>query len=188
MSNGQHLHTGMNKGRIFEHSWHDKNGTHLKVIAYATAPVSNNSGTRQYDLLINGKSFFTMPKVYEIGLKRTNLADNRIPGVITNSQRNILEQSSPLRASLEYTNSGRGLVAPASAEQEEDDLKRAIEESLKESRAHLSMRGRLDEQSIAASTLTNTITEQHSIQNEQPLIDLLGESTPIPSTNSQALV
>ena len=71
--------------------------------------------------------------------------------------------------------------------QEEDDLKRAIEESLKESRAHLATKGRLDEQSIAASTLTNTIVEQPSNQPEEPLIDLLGESTPV-VPNTQAMV
>jgi hypothetical protein len=67
-------------------------------------------------------------------------------------------------------------------------LKRAIEESLKESRSHLATKGRLDEQSIAASTLTNTIIEQPSSnQPEEPLIDLLGESTPV-VPNTQAMV
>jgi hypothetical protein len=72
--------------------------------------------------------------------------------------------------------------------QEEHDLKKAIEESLRESRAHLAARGRLDDQSIAASTLTYTIAEHPASQAEQPLIDLLGESTPVPASNTQALV
>jgi len=69
-------------------------------------------------------------------------------------------------------------------------LKKAIEASLRESRAHLSSKGRLDEESLAASTLTNTIMD-HSpfskqVQDEQPLIDFL--SDPTPSSDSQALV
>lgn len=70
--------------------------------------------------------------------------------------------------------------------QEENDLKRAIEESLKESRAHLQEKGRLDDQSIAASTLTGTVYESKKAVEDEPLIDFL--SDPTPPSNSQALV
>jgi|AntRauTorckE5430_2_1112549.scaffolds.fasta_scaffold08271_1 hypothetical protein len=70
-------------------------------------------------------------------------------------------------------------------------MKKAIELSLKESRRHLAARGKLDEEeSLAASTLTNTIMEhtpgRKPIQKEQPLIDFF--SDPTPPSNSQALV
>jgi len=189
MSNGQQLYSGTNKARIFEYSWNNKNGSQLRIVVHSTLPMSNTQGVRQYDLFINGKSFFTMPKVYEIGLKGSaSAADARIPGVISDSQRGLLEQSSPSRTPMDYSGSGRAMVAPASAQEEEHDLKKAIEESLRESRAHLAARGRLDDQSIAASTLTYTIAEHPASQAEQPLIDLLGESTPVPASNTQALV
>ena len=61
-------------------------------------------------------------------------------------------------------------------------MKKAIELSLKESRH--------EEESLAASTLTNTIMEhtpgRKPIQKEQPLIDFF--SDPTPPSNSQALV
>jgi len=69
-------------------------------------------------------------------------------------------------------------------------LKKAIEASLRESRAHLARKGRSDEESLAASTLTNTIIHHppgaKQVQEELPLIDFL--SDPTPSSDSQALV
>ena len=69
-------------------------------------------------------------------------------------------------------------------------MKKAIEASLRESRVHLSSKGRLDEESLAASTLTNTILDHSPFgkqgHDEQPLIDFL--SDPTPSSDSQALV
>jgi len=118
MSNGQQLYSGTNKARIFEYSWNNKNGSQLRIVVHSTLPMSNTQGVRQYDLFINGKSFFTMPKVYEIGLKGSaSAADARIPGVISDSQRGLLEQSSPSRTPMDYSGSGRAMVAPASAQE-----------------------------------------------------------------------
>jgi hypothetical protein len=185
MSNGQHLHVSTNKSKSFEYSWYDKNGNHLKVVTHSVQPLSNVGTVRQYDLFINGRSFFTLPKVYEVGLKTTNTED-RVPGVITSSDRQRLDAESPTRRSMTYSASGRNVVAPSTASQEENDLKRAIKESLKESRAHLQAKGRLDDQSIAASTLTGTVYESKKAVEDEPLIDFL--SDPTPPSNSQALV
>lgn len=40
----------------------------LKVVAHATAPMSVDAGFRQYDFFVDGRSFFTFPKVYRLGL------------------------------------------------------------------------------------------------------------------------
>ena len=40
----------------------------LKVVAHATAPMSVDPGFRQYDFFVDGRSFFTFPKVYRLGL------------------------------------------------------------------------------------------------------------------------
>ena len=116
MSNGQHLHVSTNKSKSFEYTWHDKNGNHLKVVAHSTQPLSNVGTVRQYDLFINGRSFFTLPKVYEVGLKTTN-TENRVPGVITSSDRQRLDAESPTRRSVTYSASGRNVVAPSTASQ-----------------------------------------------------------------------
>lgn len=117
MSNGQQIYTGLNKSRIFEYAWHNKNGTHLRILAHSTVPMGSAQGTRQYDLFIDGKSFFNMPKVYEIGLKGSTIDDTRIPGVITDSQRVLMDQFGPQRVQMGYSPSGRNIVAPASAEE-----------------------------------------------------------------------
>jgi hypothetical protein len=60
MSNGKQLHIGTDKTSIFEHLWIDTRGNSMKVVAHASAPSSTALGSRQYDLFINGKSFFTL--------------------------------------------------------------------------------------------------------------------------------
>lgn len=116
MSNGQHLHVSTNKSKSFEYSWYDKNGNHLKVVTHSVQPLSNVGTVRQYDLFINGRSFFTLPKVYEVGLKTTNTED-RVPGVITSSDRQRLDAESPTRRSMSYSASGRNIAAPSTASQ-----------------------------------------------------------------------
>lgn len=190
MSNGHQIYIGVNKSKGFEHIWHDKNGTQLKAVAHSTAPLSNEHGSRQYDLYINGKSFFTLPKVYEIGLRGSTDYAGRVPGVIGNYDR---APSNAERRPVSYSESGRGLVAPKSAEEEEEELQKAIKESLQESRQHLSARGKLDDESLAASTLTNTIVEAKQAPQPEavaaaPLIDFFSEPTPAPAASSQALV
>lgn len=59
----------------------------LKVVAHATAPMSVDPGFRQYDFFVDGRSFFTFPKVYRLGLTggRT-LSPNADGGVVTNGR------------------------------------------------------------------------------------------------------
>jgi hypothetical protein len=80
---------------MFEYVWYDKNGTNLRIIAHSSQPMSGASGCRQYDLFIDGKSFFTLPKVYEVGLKSSSVQDGRVPGIITKADRLRLEYNSP---------------------------------------------------------------------------------------------
>lgn len=181
MSNNQQIYIGTNKSKMFEYTWYDKNGTNLRIVAHSAQPMVGVSGCRQYDLFVDGKSFFTLPKVYEIGL-RGSVQEGRVPGVITNNDRLRLELTSPYRSDMHTS----------AAEQEQADLKRAIEASLQESRAHLASRGRLDDDSVAASTLTNTVDGQYApvkaVQEDQPLIDFLSDPAPVPASDSQALV
>jgi hypothetical protein len=70
MSNGKQLYVGVNKATsVFEHQWIDARGNTIKLTAHTAPPMSNASSSRQYDLIINGKSFFDLPKSYEIGFK-----------------------------------------------------------------------------------------------------------------------
>lgn len=55
----------------FSHSWEDKFGHCLEVKIHAASmstKVNHDPNWKQYDLLINGVSFFVMPKIFEIGV------------------------------------------------------------------------------------------------------------------------
>lgn len=103
MSNGKQIYAGMQKSSIFEYLWTDERGNTIKLVAQAVP--SSSLGVRQYDLEINGKSFFTLPKAYEIGLK---VQDHRIPGVITRKETPSITTSN--RQYVNYSVSGRNLV------------------------------------------------------------------------------
>ena len=104
MSNGKQIYVGVNKTNVFQHQWTDSRGNEIRLVAHATPPLSSSSNSRQYDLFVNGKSFFLLPKAYEIGLRGPS--DSRIPGVITKPS----ASSSPRRSFASYSNSGRNIV------------------------------------------------------------------------------
>lgn len=91
MSNGRQLLVDTSKTTVIEHSWTDIRGNNIRLKAHSTAPMSSASESRQYDLFINGKSYFTLPRSYEIGLKGPT--DDRIPGVITDKDYSSQMQS-----------------------------------------------------------------------------------------------
>ena len=53
---------------MIDFSWTMRGNHVLKVVAHATAPMSVDAGFRQYDFFVDGRSFFTFPKVYRLGL------------------------------------------------------------------------------------------------------------------------
>mmetsp|Transcript_31767 Transcript_31767/g.47451 ORF Transcript_31767/g.47451 Transcript_31767/m.47451 type:complete len:242 (-) Transcript_31767:130-855(-) len=53
------------------HSWHDKDGHYLKVIVHSLSTSlkqTQDAEWRQYDLFIDGISYFKAPKIFEIGV------------------------------------------------------------------------------------------------------------------------
>jgi hypothetical protein len=61
----------------FEHSWTIEGGHNVRISAHFSQPHLR----RQYDMFINGESFFSMPHIYELG---TNLTQERLkPGTKT---------------------------------------------------------------------------------------------------------
>jgi hypothetical protein len=51
----------------FECSWPMKGGHELKAIAYAAPPLFPTPGFRQFDLLLDGLSYWDMPKIFQLG-------------------------------------------------------------------------------------------------------------------------
>jgi hypothetical protein len=81
-ADGQEVHFSYGKrtDTKFETSWTMSGGHTLKVIAHATPSLIQTPGFRQFDLLLDGCSFFDMPKIYQLGTPKANkLAMARVP-------------------------------------------------------------------------------------------------------------
>ena len=66
---GQEVHfsTGRRTDSKFETSWTMFGGHMFKIIAYAAPPLFNDSTFRQFDLQLDGMSFHSFPKIFELG-------------------------------------------------------------------------------------------------------------------------
>jgi hypothetical protein len=133
MMDGKEVHYSTNRTGILDHTWSTRGNHVMKVLCHAAPPMSANPNFRQYDLFIDGQTFFTMPKVYELGLRGVIPAHERVPG-------GGMMGSSP-RSS--YAPDGSHIRAPRDPLEEEAELQRAINASLEESRRHLDQKGTL---------------------------------------------
>lgn len=141
---GKEIHYSSSRSGLLDFSWTTRGNHVIKVIAHAAPPLSATPGFRQYDLLIDGQSFFTMPKVYELGLKGPIQAHARVPGDFNYAQTSSNYPTSPLSAGSggaggrQYDlSTGEYIAPPRTREEEEEDLKKAIAASIEESRRHL---------------------------------------------------
>ena len=136
---GREVHYANTRTGVMDHSWSSRGGHVIKVVCHAAAPMTANPGFRQYDLFIDGQSFFSMPKVYEMGLRPGMPAPGAgapmaaYPGAASSSPR-----------AIEYNPDGTAIRAPRNTVEEDTELQRAINASLEESRRHLEQRGRAE--------------------------------------------
>jgi hypothetical protein len=82
MADGQEVHFSFGKrtDSKFETSWTMSGGHILKMIAHAAPPLFETPGFKQFDLLLDGCSYFDMPKIFELGTPKANkLALARVP-------------------------------------------------------------------------------------------------------------
>ena len=101
----------------FEASW--SLGYHtVKIIAHAAPPVRNVPGLRQFDLLLDGLSFFDFVKLFELGTKkgkqRSNLSVSRITENINDSSSYNLPSSVAQKSTLEDTRDSSGTAVSSS--------------------------------------------------------------------------
>lgn len=72
LADGQEVH--FSQGKItegtFETSWTMTGGHLLQIVAHAAPPLFHTPGFRQFDLLLDGCSYFDMPKIFELGTQR----------------------------------------------------------------------------------------------------------------------
>lgn len=135
LMDGREVHFSSNRVGLLDYSWTSKGNHVLKVLCHAAPPMQATPGFRQYDLFIDGQSFFTMPKMFELGVKSAQ--DNRVPG-----QRGDYGHHSG--GGVAYPGAGYGssprgvsVKAPSTPAEEDQDLRKAIEASLAESKRHL---------------------------------------------------
>jgi len=152
MADNQEIHTSIIRSGALEHSWVMSNNHVVKIIAHSTA--SNQSTGRQYDLLVDGMSFFNVPKVFELGLKgnvSTNIAVDRS----YNSGNNAYAGNQGYNVNRSVRNTGRvergSIKAPSNPDQEAEELRIAISQSLKESKEHIGPREPQDQRRNSGS-------------------------------------
>jgi hypothetical protein len=70
LMDGKEVHFSMGKPTSgkFQTSWTMRGNHVLKLVAYAAPPVRNRPGFRQYELFLDGMSFFSFPRIYELGV------------------------------------------------------------------------------------------------------------------------
>ena len=160
-------------------------GNHvLKVTAHANAPINAHPNFRQYDFFVDGMSFFSMPKVYRLGL--TDSAPIYESGALA------IAQSSRVPGS--YAGQGVGgdsygarthsapaqkksLIAeietPHNADEEEAYLKEAIKQSLSETENK--------EKDIQYNSNNSLNAEPPASSGPDLLIDFMSEPGPAPA-------
>lgn len=126
LADGQEVHYSNSRSAVIDFSWTMRGNHVLKVVAHATAPMSAEPGFRQYDFFVDGRSFFSFPKVYRLGLTaaKTMSPDQR-------SRSGMAESSERRKA----TTQGSGVAiaqieAPHNPDEEDAYLREAIKASI----------------------------------------------------------
>ena len=130
LADGQEVHYSNSRSAVIDFSWTMRGNHVLKVIAHATAPMSADPGFRQYDFFVDGRSFFTFPKVYRLGLSGSRTVSPREGGQRSSSGNRMAESSSRRKSS-----SIAAIETPHNRDEEESYLAEAIKASLEDQNA-----------------------------------------------------
>jgi hypothetical protein len=184
MMDGKEVHYASTRTAVMDHSWSSKGNHVMKVVCHAAAPMTANPGFRQYDLFIDGQSFFTMPKVYELGMRAGAASSGPVPGM---SSPRSLEYGGPPAASQSPSSGNPSYQGPRNTDEEDRELQRAINESLEESRRHLETRGRVESREAPQITAMSDDTDLFEFDsNPQPYAaNGYGSPPPMPPQQQQ---
>jgi len=128
LADGQEVHYSISRNNDFDCSWTMRGGHVLKLVAHASPPIGAPPGFRQYDFFIDGQSFFSMPKVYRLGLS-TGRGAGAGGGGGTRHGTHSYGGARPASAS-----DIAAIEAPHNPEEEEAYLQEAIKQSLQDNR------------------------------------------------------
>ena len=182
LADGQEVHYSNSRSQIFDFSWTMRGNHVLKVVAHASAPVNVHPNFRQYDFFVDGMSFFSMPKVYRLGLTENTPVNESEKLAIAHSTRGqgggysnySMGHNAPRRAASPRTNIAE-LEAPTNRDEEEAYLKEAIKASLSDVN---------DQQKKVTSSQSVYSNGNYSAapasKDENLLIDFMSEPGPAP--------
>jgi hypothetical protein len=138
LADGQEVHFSNSRNGIFDFSWTMRGNHVLKIIAHASPPMTPTPGWRQYDFFVDGRSFFSFPKVFRLGLAANDprASPRGVPGGPPVAA--LAESSRRYSANNTRSTSGGGasttgivsLEAPTNMDEEEAYLQEAIRQSL----------------------------------------------------------
>ena len=72
-----HYSIGRRAEGKFQHSWTGSNNHVFTIVAYASPPLSARPGFKQFELFIDGMSFDSLPRIFELGTTNVN-SRNRV--------------------------------------------------------------------------------------------------------------
>lgn len=183
LADGQEVHYSNSRSQVFDFSWTMRGNHVLKVIAHVTTPMNAPHNFRQYDFFVDGMSFFSMPKVYRLGL--TGADPIHEPGTLAlahssrrNAYGNYSMGSGYGGASVPPSHRGPSSIveieAPHNAQEEEAYLREAIKASLSDVQQR---------EQVMSSSVSYQQHQQHSKDDEQDdlLIDFMSEPGPAPA-------
>lgn len=184
LADGQEVHYSNSRSQVFDFSWTMRGNHVLKVIAHVTTPMNAPPSFRQYDFFVDGMSFFSMPKVYRLGL--TGADPIHEPGTLAlahSSRRNVYGNYSMgggyggvsvPPSSHVGPSSIVEIEAPHNAQEEEAYLREAIKASLSDQQQR--------EQMMSSSASYQQPQTTHSKdQGDDLLIDFMSEPGPVPA-------
>eukprot|EP00585_Thalassiosira_rotula_P013275 CAMPEP_0196129854 /NCGR_PEP_ID=MMETSP0910-20130528/427_1 /TAXON_ID=49265 /ORGANISM="Thalassiosira rotula, Strain GSO102" /LENGTH=626 /DNA_ID=CAMNT_0041389049 /DNA_START=198 /DNA_END=2078 /DNA_ORIENTATION=- len=132
LADGQEVHYSNSRSAVLDFSWTMRGNHVLKVVAHATAPMTAEPGFRQYDFYVDGRSFFSFPKVYRLGLtgnKTMSPNERGVPAALRSGGKEQMAVSSG-RRKLKGSETIAAIEAPHNPDEEEAYLREAIKASL----------------------------------------------------------
>lgn len=185
LADGQEVHYSNSRSQIFDFSWTMRGNHVLKVVAHSTTPMNVHPNFRQYDFFVDGMSFFSMPKVYRLGLTdNTPIQEPATLALAHSSRRSTYGNYSTGganggalgRASAPpEPNSIVEIEAPHNAQEEEAYLREAI-------KASLSDQNEGGNNNVPSSSASHDhVQTNRSNNDENLLIDFMSEPGPAPA-------
>ena len=131
LADGQEIHYSNSRNALLDFSWTMRGNHVLKIVAYASPPISPTPGWRQYDFFVDGQSFFTFPKVYRLGLAPNDPRALGPRNPTRLAERGERSTSGPPGSSGNDSEIAN-LEAPSNTQEEEAYLQEAIRQSLED--------------------------------------------------------